>query len=182
MQINENVRADLRQKWHNLIQIVDRYENASIEELTLAYYLIDSISDKIKHGLRHRLDDALIVRAVDTRLAEQVPPAFTVQIGGTQRPPSPRSPFGGIQIPRLPGQTNIQTFQRSVVPNQTGTLIPNQTGSNFVGTYGANQLGTNQLGTLGANQLGTNQLGTLGTNQLGGTFGGFMRPSVPVPA
>lgn len=62
MELNEQTRTDLRQKWNNLIQVVDRYENASAEELAMAYFLVDSLSERIKHALRHRLDQQLIGR------------------------------------------------------------------------------------------------------------------------
>lgn len=125
MELNENTRNDFRQKWNNLIQIVDRYENSSAEELAMAYFLIDSVSERIKHTLRHRLDQQLVGR-LEARLQEQMTPGFpkVVMPGIGQRMPSPRCNQQGENLGKTHGLTNVPRVVSPGRQTQGGLNLP----------------------------------------------------------
>ena len=59
MDLNENTRNGFRQKWTNVDLILNRYQDANAEELAMAYFLIDSLAENMKHKLRHHIDQRL---------------------------------------------------------------------------------------------------------------------------
>ena len=114
MELTATVRGELRQKWERINQLLERVENANMEELTMAYFLVDALAEKVKHGLRHRIEREAVVGLV-TNFGVPTIPVNTlpgrlgnVNVGlpGTMGLPSPR-PFPTINQYTLPGTMGL---------------------------------------------------------------------------
>lgn len=108
MELDADARRRLQEKWANIAQILNRYENASVEELTMTYFLVDSLAEKLKHGIRHRIENTVLQQRGIVYPIRPASPQRTVQ------------PFPTV---RMPGQIPGPTLTRPVSPVRENHVI-----------------------------------------------------------
>jgi len=98
MEFDDNTRNILRERWNYVMDILDRdrYGNASSDELTMAYYVVNEIAERINQGLRNRIDNEILQYLQTQNIA-----IF------------PRERYA----PRVPSPTQILTPQQRYIPS-----------------------------------------------------------------